>query len=292
MNSNMNEGKMKTPVLSQVWKKGLEKSFQKVKRYSAAALSFKDEEDLHQARVNNRRLISFLKLMERSPEQEKLLKLLKKAHKLFGGVRDRDVLVEAFKKKRKAAEGKKQRKLLQSFIQIQKQERKRERAKLKKKLPRLIAGKLDQRWKAYMDSVIAVEMHEEQLLAYVNRLEEQFDHRRVSFEQLKQGEGMEHPETLKALHRVRLLVKELRYILKHADIVKSGEWSKKRQYYENLQEPLGEINDCRVWLERWKEVKPKELGAESKDYKRLISQLNEELLHKIGHLQMTKPLIN
>jgi CHAD domain-containing protein len=288
----MNEGKMKTPVLSQVWKKGLEKSFQKVKRYSAAALSFKDEEDLHQARVNNRRLISFLKLMERSPEQEKLLKLLKKAHKLFGGVRDRDVLVEAFKKKRKAAEGKKQRKLLQSFIQIQKQERKRERAKLKKKLPRLIAGKLDQRWKAYMDSVIAVEMHEEQLLAYVNRLEEQFDHRRVSFEQLKQGEGMEHPETLKALHRVRLLVKELRYILKHADIVKSGEWSKKRQYYENLQEPLGEINDCRVWLERWKEVKPKELGAESKDYKRLISQLNEELLHKIGHLQMTKPLIN
>jgi CHAD domain-containing protein len=274
------------------WKNQITGMYTRMIHYSAKALSFEDKEDLHQARVNNRKLISLLKAMRSDGQQQEMLTSLRKAHKLFGRIRDRDVLIESFKKRRKTLEDKSQRKLLKNFIQVQKEERKQHRKKLKKKLPDLLNKRIEKQWTSFMDSRFAEMIGEQQVVSYVSQLEEQFDHQRIHYEQWKQGQGMTHPNTLESLHKVRLLVKELRYLLSYADFADDVETLNKRQYYEGLQEPLGKINDRRVWLERWNELDAKELGASPEDFDRLIEDLTAELTKEIGLLQIVKPILN
>jgi CHAD domain-containing protein len=279
-------------ISAELWKKQLAKIFQSMTKYAAAAVSFQDPEDLHKARVNNRKLLTLLKVMEPSEQLDDLLSSLRKSQKLFGRIRDRDVLIDAFKQRRKAIIDKGQRKLMKSFIRFQKAERKHHRKQLQKKLPKLIGRRLNKQWAAFIDATTGNQIGEEQVRNYLHQLEAKFDHRLVHYEQWKQEQGMTHPDTLEALHKVRLQVKELRYLLKHTDFVHTVDAENKQQYYEQLQEPLGTINDRRVWLERWNEVGPHQLGADPVEFRRLVNQLSEELAQEIGKLQMVRPVIN
>jgi CHAD domain-containing protein len=281
-----------TQAQADSWKNQITDLYTKMKHYSEQALTFEDDEDIHEARVNSRKLISLLKVMQSDEQQQKLLASLKKAHKLFGRIRDRDVLIDSFKNRREGQGDKKLRKLLKNFILVHKKERKQHRLKLKKRLPKLMNKRIDDQWEAFMNSWFAEQIGEERVIFYVQGLEEQFDDKRIHYEQWKQGKGMTHPLTLEALHNVRLLVKELRYLLTYTDFIHISGQNNKKQYYEELQESLGKINDRRVWLEHWIELDPKELGANPKDVQRFIGELNEELTIEIGRLHIEKPILN
>ncbi len=55
--------------------------------------------------------------------------------------------------------------------------------------------------------------------------------------------GKTHPATIKALHKIRLESKHLRYAYQHLDFALKGENKAKIIYYKGIQEDFGEIND-------------------------------------------------
>ncbi|PZE22090.1 CHAD domain-containing protein [Paenibacillus xerothermodurans] len=278
--------------LTEGWAKELQTLYCNAIKYADAAVSFKHPEDVHQARVHIRKLMSLLKVTGDSVVRDSLLSSLRKAHKLLGRIRDRDVLIASFKQRRRAAVHKERRKLLKAFIRHQKDERKQARSRAKAKLPKLTKKRIAKQWAAFVKHELGGSPQHEQMNNYLLQLERQFDEHRIHYEQSKQGRGMTDAETLEALHKVRLQVKELRYFLKHVDLADSVDIQRKRQYYEQLQESLGRINDRRVWIARWNDIGPRKLEADPAAYRAMVRELEEELTQEIGRLQIERPAID
>lgn len=273
---------------SRQWNSQLEEVFYKMNRYIEESVSFEDEEDIHQARVNNRKLLTLIKALE-PDHSDKVLAALKKTQKLLGSVRDCDVLIEAFKKRKKSTFLKEQKKVIKKFILFQKELRKKYRKKMKRKLPNLLEQKLEKRWNQMQQEPLAEKSGQIRLLENFKEQENRFDERRIDYENFKQNKGVTDPDTLEALHKVRLSVKELRYLLKYMDFVIEFDIQAKQQYYEDLQEQLGGINDYRVWIEKWEQVSSKELGVPAKQLRSFIEELKTELEKLLGHLQIPRP---
>lgn len=134
------------------WEQALNHLYINFWDYSHDALNKFADEDIHQARVNCRKLLSLLSILD-PRHTSGLYPIFKKAQKRLGKVRDADVLIESFKNKRKQAKengDSKTADLLKAVIAYQKDKRKTYRKKLTNELPELINEGLEEKWKTFL----------------------------------------------------------------------------------------------------------------------------------------------
>lgn len=143
---------------SRLWEQALTKLYINFQDYSKDALNGFADEDIHQARVNSRKLLTLLSILDPGHSvTADLYSSFKQAQKRLGKVRDADVLIGSFKERRKAAKAADQpktAKLLKAVIRHQKAKRKKFRKKLKKELPGLIRA-LEAPWTHFIGNGLA-----------------------------------------------------------------------------------------------------------------------------------------
>lgn len=139
---------------SRQWEQAMHKLYINFQDYSKDARKGFNDEDIHQARVNSRKLLTLLSILDPGhTATAELYTSFKQAQKKLGRVRDADVLIGSFEDRRKAAEAagdKKTAKLLKAVIEHQKDTRKAARKKLKKALPKLSGHALEALWTPFI----------------------------------------------------------------------------------------------------------------------------------------------
>lgn len=138
------------------WEQAMSKLYINFQDYSKDARKEFNDEDIHQARVNSRKLLTLLSILDPGhTATADLYDSFKQAQKKLGRVRDADVLIGSFEARRKAAKAagdKKTAKLLKAVIEHQKDTRKAARKKLRKALPKLSGQALEVLWTPFIET--------------------------------------------------------------------------------------------------------------------------------------------
>ncbi|WP_322904275.1 CHAD domain-containing protein [Paenibacillus campi] len=261
------------------WRQVLSELYNKFQQHGQQAVDSFDEEDIHQARVNCRKLMTLLRILDPDDTTE-LLPLFKKAQKRLGKVRDEDVLIDAFKQRRKQAKQQQHAhlvQLLKAVINEQKDHRRVYREQLVSKLPKLQGKKLRRKWEPFLEQ----QLPQLVAIADVNRLMRELE---IAYEQKKQHyrhsakqQGLEADDTLAALHQVRIAAKELRYTAEAASFALNAKFREHENVYKNIQKQLGHINDRHVWIEALEELKPERVKFDEQVRDELIGELRHEM---------------
>ncbi|MBW4084270.1 CHAD domain-containing protein [Paenibacillus sp. S150] len=274
------------------WELALNKLYINYRDYSKDALLEFGDEDIHQARVNCRKLLTLLSILD--PEQlvtAKLYNTFKQAQKRLGKVRDADVLIESFKDRRKQAkeDGKgKTAKLLKAVIRHQKNRRKKYRKKLADKLPKLSGKELNGQWEAFLGSDLEDLAAKRDANVVMRELEVAFEQKKKICKDLFKGPDAESKKAFDALHQLRIAAKELRYTASAASFALDQKFHAHEEIYKDIQEQLGTINDKRVWLEILQAIGRGELGAGRKAWAELTDSLSAEVLEALHHNEVVQ----
>ncbi|OKP87300.1 CHAD domain-containing protein [Paenibacillus sp. P32E] len=269
------------------WELALNKLYLNFRDYSKDALKEFGDEDTHQARVNCRKLLTLLSILD--PEHlvtADLYSTFKEAQKRLGKVRDADVLIESFKDRREQAEEAgeaKSAKLLKAVIQYERNERKKYRKKLSTKLPKLCGKALDAEWEAFLSSDLEALAAKRDANVVMRELEVAFEQKKKACKTLFKGPEAESKEAFDALHELRIAAKELRYTAGAASFALNQKFHAHEEIYKDIQEQLGTINDKRGWLEVIQSIGRDELGVSLKVWTEFTDKLHAEVLEALHH---------
>jgi CHAD domain-containing protein len=267
------------PTPKDQWEEALNQLYTLFQSYAQKVLKNFDAEDIHQARVNSRKLLTLLRILDRS-NQSGLFPIFKEAQKRLGKVRDADVLIESFQERRKSTRKdgrKKEAGLLKSVIRIQQKKRSRSRAKLADQLPKLIQQSLDSKWKAYLATQLEAQLAETDANQSMRELEVAYEQKKHAYRQMSRDHGAESGEAFEALHDLRIAAKELRYTASAAAFALDQKFHSHEKVYKEVQEQLGRVNDRRVWLETVEAIGRDRLDVGKKTWEAFISGLKAEL---------------
>jgi CHAD domain-containing protein len=248
--------------------------------YSHDALKQFDDEDIHQARVNCRKLLTLLSILD-PHHTSGMYPVFKKAQKKLGRVRDTDVLIESFKNKRKQAKkdgDTKTAALLKAVIDHQKDKRKIFRNKLANELPKLLNEKLEEDWKALLHEQLETLVAKKDANVVMRELEVAFEQKKKACKAIFRGENAESSDAFDSLHQLRIAAKELRYTASAAAFALNYKFHAHEQIYKQIQDQLGLINDKRLWLETLNAIGREELNIGKKTWNAFTSQLKAEVL--------------
>ncbi|CAM4396093.1 CHAD domain-containing protein [Paenibacillus tarimensis] len=238
-----------------------------------------DVEAVHQARVSCRKLLTLLRILD-PDNRSGLYPIFKKSQKQLGKVRDKDVLIGTFKQRRKlvkAAGDKKQDRLLGSFIAVQKKERKRYRAKLAEKLPKMQDEEELTRWNKFLQEELESLLGHTDVNGVMRELETAYEEKKQRYREISGEHGCNSEEAFDALHKLRIAAKELRYTASAACFALDDKYLGYEKYYKAIQEELGEINDRRVWLDTALEIGREGLDAGKHTWHQFKQELRREL---------------
>lgn len=273
---------------SNQWQTVLEERYQQFLDYGHKAVQDFDEEDVHQARVNCRKLMTLLRILDAS-DQAGLMPILKKAQKALGKVRDADVMIGAFKERREDAKADghdREADLLKAVIKAHKKERKAYRAKLAKKLPKLQGKVLKKKWKTLLEEHLQPLAAQADVNRIMRELEIAYEQQKRTYRQTAKAEAIESVEALHELHRLRIAAKEIRYTASAADFALSSKFRDHEEVYKKVQTQLGHINDKRVWIDTLEDLNPKKLKIDEATWNTFMKQLQQEL-HQAIHEQQS-----
>ncbi|PZD97032.1 CHAD domain-containing protein [Paenibacillus sambharensis] len=245
-----------------------------------------DGEAVHQARVSCRKLLTLLRILD-PDDRTGLYPVFKKAQKRLGRVRDKDVLIESFKQRRKiakAAGDKDQARLLGSLTAVQKEERKRYRTKLAEKLPKLLDDDELTKWNSFLQEDLEVLLGRTDVKGVMRELETAFEQNKQRYREISGEHGCESSEAFDALHELRISAKELRYTASAASFALDEEYLGYEKKYKAIQEELGEINDRRVWLDTILEIGRKNLDADKQTWHHFKQELRHELQERMKNM--------
>lgn len=269
------------------WEQAMIKLYVNFRDYSKDALKDFGEEDIHQARVNSRKLLTLLSILD--PDHSaagELYSNFKKAQKRLGKVRDADVLIESFKERRKVAKkdgDDKTAGLLKAVIKHQKDQRKKYRKKLEAELPQLAGKELDGLWNDFLAGPLESLVLKKDANVVMRELEVAFDQKKKTCKALFKGPDAVSDEAFEALHDLRIAAKELRYTANAASFALNQKFHTHEEYYKNIQEQLGIINDKRVWLDTLQSIGRDELGVGKKTWSAFTDSLKNEVLEALYH---------
>ncbi|MBY0012433.1 CHAD domain-containing protein [Paenibacillus typhae] len=269
------------------WEQAMIKLYVNFRDYSKDALKDFGEEDIHQARVNSRKLLTLLSILD--PDHSAAGELyfsFKKAQKRLGKVRDADVLIESFKERRKVAKkdgDDKTAGLLKAVIKHQKDQRKKHRKKLEAELPQLAGKELDGLWNDFLAGPLESLVLKKDANVVMRELEVAFDQKKKTCKTLFKGPDAVSDEAFEALHDLRIAAKELRYTANAASFALNQKFHTHEEYYKNIQEHLGIINDKRVWLDTLQSIGRDELGVGKKTWSAFTDSLKNEVLEALYH---------
>ncbi|QQZ63104.1 CHAD domain-containing protein [Paenibacillus sonchi] len=274
------------------WELALNKLYINFCDYSKDALEAFGDEDIHQARVNCRKLLTLLSILD--PEHlvtADLYSAFKQAQKRLGKVRDADVLIESFKDRHhqaKEAGEAKTAKLLKAVIRHQKVKRKKYRKKLAAELPKLSGQALNGQWEAFLSRDLEGLAAKKDANVVMRELEVAFEQKKKACKTLFKGPEAESKESFDALHELRIAAKELRYTASAASFALSQKFHAHEDIYKEIQEQLGIINDKRVWLEILQSIGREELGAGRKVWTEFTDSLSAEVLEALHHNEVVQ----
>jgi CHAD domain-containing protein len=272
------------------WEDTVNRLYADFRSSSQEALETRRAKDVHRARVNARKLITLLKVLDKEKESG-LLQPFQKAQKQLGKVRDVDVLIEAFRERRrsaKAAGQKKKAKLLKGFIKLQKKRRAKYRTKLAERLPDVLNEHLDEQWHAFTGERLRRLVAEADLNREVKALEDRFELLRLKFEQTRIPDVSLAAEALASLHRVRITAKELRYLASAAGFALDERYGAYEEHFKQVQDELGRINDLRIWLDMLPGLGADQAHAAKKTLRNVRQQMEKEMERKIGSISFSK----
>ncbi|SFL76420.1 CHAD domain-containing protein [Paenibacillus sp. 1_12] len=263
------------------WKRALDQLYGRFCDYGSRASRDFDSEDIHQARVNSRKLLTLLRILDKN-DHSGLYPFIKQAQKYLGKVRDADVLIESFQARRKSAKrsGKgKEADFLKFVIQIQRKRRKRSRVKLADKLPKLMSPELNLKWRAFLQSLPELDSQgaDIDVNQVMRELEVSYEQKKQTYRQLCRQYGAETKEAFDALHDLRIAAKELRYTASAASFALDPKFHSHERLYKDIQEQLGQINDRRIWLETVQEIDQDKLDMGKKTWKSFKADLMGEI---------------
>ena len=262
-----------------------------VRRRKAALDSGKG---IHQMRVATRRLRGTVQ--DFFPDQrpfKPIQRELKRLQDRLGDVRDHDVAIAAFSKRRSKVKNKKLSRGIGKLIA--RRSRLRDKAHLKLKKKAISKSKLNS-----LEQSISSAVRETPKLNHFNGARnetiagEAVDLRLKEFRRL--GQCIYRPASNKKLHRLRISAKRLRYAAKLFEDHRNGKAKNFSKRIAKMQTLLGNVHDCDVWIESLSnmlagKVKGKELckteraaavrlisdftGERSKNYRAALKLWNE-----------------
>lgn len=271
------------------WRDALEELYIEFRKRSRAALKDYGEEDVHQARVSARKLLTLLQVLD--PDEETgLYRIIKKAQKRFGRVRDADVLIGEFKGLRKEAESEgrdDEAKLFKRMTKLEKQERKDQRKKLSRKLPKIVNSKLDKRWKTFLKDKLPELASQADVRRSMRELKDDYRKRRHVYQVTADREGPHSEQALDALHQVRIAAKRNRYTAEAASFALDAKHAEDAERFKKVQKQLGAVNDRHVHIQIAEDYGPEALDVDQEHWTLFLKRLDDQLkasLEAVGEL--------
>ncbi|MCZ8522947.1 MULTISPECIES: CHAD domain-containing protein [Paenibacillus] len=272
------------------WKKQLKRHYRKFAAFAKEAYRYEDVEDVHQARVHCRKLLTLLKLLD-PEDQEGLRAPLRGAFKALGKVRDSDVLLADFEDRKAEAPDKETAEMLKRYLKQLRDRRLRYVARLEKRLRPALRGKFRRRWETYLNGALREQAAAADATAQLRKLEAELEAKQSDLRDLAARPDTSGLDLAETLHEARLIVKEIRYVTSEADFalkpLPGGELS--LLPVKPLQEELGALNDSRVRLARWQDANPQALGTQPEVYRRMTDRLRGEMERRIREVSLTDP---
>lgn len=232
--------------------------------YAKEAQSFKDPEDVHQARIRLRKLITFAKLVDQT--EEPIYLIWKRLMAAFGQVRDLDVQLSQQSVDSPIEQ------LFAEHLALQLQGK---RATLLETMHLLISDELDRSVRRFLAGRLTKQLKRIDEQDLLKTAEKRFDKKKLHYEKVQHKEGNKR---IKMMHELRLATKFYRYTVEYlrpyTDFPKSSVDRLKR-----IQTQLGDINDTYNRLERWRlfSVPEEQLAQQQKEITRLEKKLSKLL---------------
>lgn len=265
------------------WEKAMSGLYADFKKYGNQALDDFDDEAVHQARVSSRKLMTLLAVLDPG-DASGLHAGFKRAQKALGKVRDADVFILAFRKRRKKAKrsgDKKTAKLIKAVIRHEKAERKDYRKKLAGRLSEIMGGGLDGKWNAFIKERLPVLLEDKDVNAAIRELETAYEQQKMRCRTLFKDAGGNLEEALDELHKLRILAKRIRYTAGAASFALDRKFYAYEEIYKEIQSDLGEITDRNVWLKTMNSIGRKELSAGDETWDEFLGSIRAELKNRL-----------
>ncbi|WP_426354711.1 CHAD domain-containing protein [Exiguobacterium sp. R-39] len=232
--------------------------------YAEEAQTFKNPEDVHQARIRLRKLITFAKLVDQT--EEPIYLIWKRLMAAFGQVRDLDVQLSQQGVTSPIEQ------LFAEHLALQLQGK---RATLLETMHLLISDELDRSVRRFLAGRLTKQLKRIDEKDLLQTVEKRFDKKKLHYEKVQHKEGNKR---IQMMHELRLATKFYRYTVEYlrpyTDFPKSSVDRLKR-----IQTQLGDINDTYNRLERWRlfSVPDDELAQQQKEITRLEKKLSKLL---------------
>lgn len=232
--------------------------------YAGEAQTFKNPEDVHQARIRLRKLITFAKLVDQT--EEPIYLIWKRLMAAFGQVRDLDVQLS------QQAVTSPIEQLFAEHLALQLQGK---RATLLETMHLLISDELDRSVRRFLAGRLTKQLKRIDEKDLLQTAEKRFDKKKLHYEKIQHKEGNKR---IQMMHELRLATKFYRYTVEYlrpyTDFPKSSVDRLKR-----IQTQLGDINDTYNRLERWRifSVPDDQLAQQQKEITRLEKKLSKLL---------------
>ncbi|MFC7322939.1 CHAD domain-containing protein [Halobacillus campisalis] len=254
--------------------------------YTERLLDFKDPEDVHQARVLGRRIEALLKFLNVSSNHQ-ILDTLTEAHSQLGEIRERDVLIEAFKKLEEESDDEKKAEVFAQIHQRVEKKRVKYRDKLDRKLPKLVNNKFLDQWNNFIEAELPAYVLPLNIGERLEYYEKSFDQKAELFSEVFKEKGASSNKSLDSLHAVRISSKYLRYIYRYLNQMYDEDYKTKADHYEDIQDQFGDINDLKDWLDEIDNHTDK-IDAKKKHVKAVKRQLKDELEKRMNEVNIEK----
>lgn len=255
--------------------KVLRARFDEVLEFRGAALDFSDIKGVHDMRVASRRLRSALRdfkplMSQRALKQVK--KELKRLADALGAVRDLDVFIAEIERLQDKAGTEPVKEGIGKFLREQRGLRELARMDLTEALGSNDLDDLQQRFAAAISesasrkkSAHALSFKEAGREAIAGELEDLLD----------LGESIYEPFNEKALHKLRIAAKRLRYAIKLFVVCLGDDLAPLAKEIGKMQSFLGEVHDCDVWIKILGERLRQTKSANENDYQAAVWLLSE-----------------
>ncbi|OIN66333.1 metal-binding protein [Exiguobacterium sp. KRL4] len=232
--------------------------------YAKEAQTFKNPEDVHQARIRLRKLITFAKLLNQT--EEPIYLIWKRLMDAFGQVRDLDVQLSQQSVDSPIEQ------LFAEHLALQLQGK---RATLLETMHLLISNELDRSVRRFLAGPLTKQLKRIDEKELLQTAEKRFDKKRLHYEKVQHKEGKKR---IQMMHELRLATKFYRYTVEYlrpyTDFPKSSVDRLKR-----IQTQLGDVNDTYNRLERWHlfTVPASQVPQQKKEVERLERKLSKLL---------------
>lgn len=230
--------------------------------YMTEALTFLNSEDIHQARVHLRKLITFMQLYETKPATFRQLKQLMEA---LGHVRDYDVLIESLDPDDE---------LERAFLEVMDNERAEYRTLLTTRVGEKMTPSLDQQVRRFIGGQLFRAFKKQDASSFLEKAKLERQQRIHTYHEAEKTRAR-----LDALHKVRLAVKRERYLHEYLLNYEDKASIHTVKKLKRIQTALGDMNDRHQLLLRWSDFTPPAHLKETYDDR--LTQLKHALQQSI-----------